>query len=356
MKGIVSFHPIDPSFFEGTIEPLVAGEKINPEDFLAASLRHLVASWESARYKQTLDFLLEQIEPPPPPEDGTMWDKVRTRLERFDHRPSELVRMVATHIDPELHLGGRPFLITEGSAESVAGAVDAFTTVDNESRAERLIIEQLAALDPKLPDQLELDDAEPSPPPGSYRNELLQELRVIFDQSRLARDDQAWGPAGSRREPARDVLVRELPWRAVQLHAKAVPFWYGEDVDGLETICLAAGLEPPNVLVPAWGLFQRSCDAFPELRDRLGVELQDERSVGAYVPPHDIPALLDYLNDFGARIIQVATRHGVGATCKTLLRKIRECACYAQRTGGGYLEASGVQPVGPELPENEEVA
>ena len=114
MKGGISFHPLDPDFFDSTIEPLVMGEKIDPGAFVSAALRNLVSSWEAAHYKQSLDFLLEQLEPPPPPEDGTLWDKVRTRLERFDHKPSALVRNVGAKIEPELHLDGRPYLITEG--------------------------------------------------------------------------------------------------------------------------------------------------------------------------------------------------------------------------------------------------
>jgi len=353
MQGTVSFHPIDPSFFEGMIEPLVAGEKINPEPYLEASLRQMIASWESTRYKQTLDFLREQIEPPPPPDEGSLWDKVRTRLERYDHRPSQLVQLIASKVDPDLHLFGRPFLVTEGSPDSVATLVEEFAAVNSEKAAVTLIVEQLARLDPEIAKQLELSEGELAPPPGSYRNDLLQELRVVFDQARAARDGNSWGPAGSRREPARDVLIRELPWRAVQLHSRAVPFWIGEDVDGLETICLAAGVEPPNVLTPAWPLFSRSCESFPELREGMSIEMKESRCVGAYVAPQDIQELVDFLNDYGARIIQAASRHGVGPTCKTLLRKIRECACYAQKSGGGYLEASGIEPIGPKSEEDD---
>ena len=41
----------------------------------------------------------------------------------------------------------------------------------------------------------------------------------------------------------------EIPWRAVRLHARVVPFWVGRDVDGLETICRAAGVPAPDCLV-----------------------------------------------------------------------------------------------------------
>ncbi len=356
MRRTVSFHPVDPSFFEGVIEPLVAGEKINPEPYLEASLRQMIASWESARYKQTLDFLREQIDPPPPPEEGSLWDKVRTRLERYDHKPSPLVRLIATKVEPELHLHGRPFLVTEGSPDAVAKIIEEFASASSEKAAEALIVDQLAQLDPEIAKQIELSEGELAPPPGSYRNDLLQELRVVFDQSRAARAGQSWGPAGERREPARDALIRELAWRAVQLHSRAVPFWVADDVDGLETVCLAADVEPPSILSPAWPLLARSCDHFPELRETLSIEMKQERSVGAYVAPHDVQELIDFLSDYGARIIQAASRHGVGATCKTLLRKIRECACYAQKSGGGYLEASGIQPIGPQIEEFEDDA
>ena len=83
------------------------------------------------------------------------------------------------------------------------------------------------------------------------------------------------------------------------------------------------------------------------MRKQLGVDVADERSVGAYVAPRDVPVLLDFLNENGARMIQAAARHDVGSTCKTLLRKIRECVSFASRAGVGYIEAGGILPVGP---------
>ena len=347
MQGVISFHPVDPDFFDSTIEPLVMGEKIDPSNFLSAALRNLVSNWEVARYKQTLDYLLEQLEPPPPPEDGTMWDKVRSRLERFDHKPDRMVRLVSAKIEPELHLFGRPYLITEGSAESVARMIMEFMGAGNEAAAQALIVDQLVRLDPEIAKNIELGDFDESPAPGSYRADLLNCLKVIYDMARAARDGQSWGPADGQREPARTVLARELPWRATWLHSRAVPFWVAEDVDGLDCICRSAGVAPPEFLVPAGRLLIRSAEEYPELRERLGIDVGDDRSLGGYVAPQDIPELLTFLNENGSRIIQAGSKHGVAATCKTLLRKIRECAAFAEHAGVGYLEAGGIQPIGP---------
>ena len=348
MKGVISFHPLDPDFFDSTIEPLVMGEKIDPGAFVSAALRHLVSSWEAAHYKQTLDFLLEQLEPPPPPEHGTLWDKVRTRLERFDHKPSALVRHVGAKIEPDLHLDGRPYLITEGSAESVASVIEEFMQVEHETSAQSLILEQLVRLDPAIAKGIELGEFDEAPSPGSYRADLLNSLKAVYEMARAARDGQSWESAAGRREQARTVLIRELPWLAMHLHSRAVPFWIACDVDGLENLCRASGVEPPDFIVPAWPLFPRSCEEYPEIRERLGVEVRDQQSVGAYVAPRDIPDLLAFLNENGSRMIQAAARHDVGSTCKTLLRKIRECVCFAHRAGVGYVEAGGILPIGPQ--------
>jgi hypothetical protein len=349
MKGVISFHPVDPDFFDLTIEPLVMGEKIDPSAFLTASLRHLVASWEAARYKRTLDLLLIQLEPPPPPANATMWDKVRTRLERFDHKPSPFVRLVAAKIEPELHLAGRPYLITEGSAESVAAMTEEFMQVEHETSAHSLIIEQLVRLDPEIARKIELDDFEEAPVPGNYSADLLSELKTIYDMAGAARDGQCWGPADGRREPARSVLIRELPWLAMHLHSRAIPFWIAEDVDGLDSVCRASGIKSPDYLVPAERLFARSCEEYPEIREQLGIEVSGERSLGGYVAPDNVVELLTFLTDNGSRIIQAAARQGAGSTCTTLLRKIRECACFAARAGVGFIEAAGIVPIGPEV-------
>jgi hypothetical protein len=353
MQGVISFHPVDPDFFESTIEPLVMGEKIDPSAYLSAAMRNLVSSWEVARYKQTLDFLLEQLEPPPPPEHGTVWDKVRSRLERFDHKPDRIVRLVSAKVDPDLHLFGRPYLITEGSAESVASMIEEFMGANNDAAAQTLIVDQLVRLDPDIAKNIELGDFDEAPAPGNYRADLLHALKVIYDMARAAREDQAWGPADGQREPARTVLARELPWRATWLHSRAVPFWVGEDVDGLDCICRSAGIAPPEFLVPAGRLFSRSTAEYPEIHEKLGMDVAGDRSIGAFVAPQDIPDLLTFLNENGSRIIQAGSQHGVAATCKTLLRKIRECAAFADRAGVGYLEAGGIRPVGLDLGEEE---
>ena len=347
MTGVLSFHPVDPDFFDATIEPLVMGERIDPDPYVAAAVRYLVSSWEAERYKHTLDFLLEQLEPPPPPERGTMWEKVRARLERFDHKPSRLARLVGARVEPELHLFGRPYLITEGSAESVASMIEEFMQVDTNGAAQSLIMEQLVRLDPEIAKGIEPEIFGEAPAPANYRTDLLNRLKVIYDMARAAREGQAWGPADGRREPALTVLARELPWRAVYLHSRAVPFWIAENVDGLDGVCRSAGVDPPQFLVPAGRLFMRSSAEYPEISAQLGVDVANDQSIGGFVAPQDIPELLAFLKDNGARIIQVGSQHDVGAACSTLLRKIRECACFALRAGVGYLEASGILPFQP---------
>ena len=45
------------------------------------------------------------------------------------------------------------------------------------------------------------------------------------------------------------------------------------------------------------------------------------------------------------RTVLNAGRAGEAEACTTLLRKIRECARYAESHGMGYLEASGIPPL-----------
>ena len=70
MLGYVSFHPVDPRFFDTIVEPLVAGEKVNPESFLDTAARVRVSAWVSLSYKLALEKQLELLRPPPPPTEG----------------------------------------------------------------------------------------------------------------------------------------------------------------------------------------------------------------------------------------------------------------------------------------------
>lgn len=337
MRGLISFHPVDLDFFRTIIEPLAAGEKIDPDQYLEGALGVRSAAWETLRYKTALEGYFELLEPPEPPADGSMWQKIRSRLEELDFTPDPIAKLIGQKIDSDLHLHGRPFLITEGSAESVSSMVDRYREAEGEAAVRSLVREQLARIGPKLPEEVEPAEIERLSANMVYRRELLAALKEIYDMAASARSGES--------------LPRELPWRSLLLHSRLVPFWIGRDVDGLETVCRAAGVEPPDCLSPAWSPFARTCEEFPSLREELGFELDGPCDLGAFVAPEETADLLTFLNTEGARIIQAAARHGEGPACTTLLRKIRECADYAARNGFGYLEASGIRP--PEFPPEE---
>jgi hypothetical protein len=345
MRGVVSFHPIDLGFFDGLIGPLTLGDKVNPEQFLDAAVRSRATEWYVKRYRRALEMLLTLLEPPPAPSEGSMWDKVRSRLERFDYKPDPTAKMIDGKIEPDLHLCGRPFLVCEVSADRVATIIDEYASADAESAREALVLEQLLRIHPELGGSIEPADLREPTSDMSYRNELLDALKSIFGIASSSREDDGADASVGPLMSSAEIAPQALPWAAVQLHSRAVPFWIGRDVDGLETVCRSAGVEPPGILAPAWRLFSPAMEKLPELRDELTVELRTERDVGAFVSADDVPELLAFLNAQGSRIIQVATRHGVGPTCATLLRKVRECAQYAQRRGMGYLEASGIYPL-----------
>ena len=350
MKGTISFHPVRMDTFERLLEPLVAGGTVNPEEFLDSALRARTAAWRARGVTAALELIIDSAKPAGPPEGANLWERIRTRLERFDHEVDPLARLVIERVDPELHLRGRPFFITENSAKRVVEVVDDYLDSANPSAAEALAFEQLSKLDKGLEGQVEADDSEPMSPNMSYRRDLMGELTELHKLGQAARDGQQWATKNGERELALNVLLRELPYRAVQLHSRATPFWIADDVDGLETVCRSAAIEPPPILASARSLFMNSCDEFSDLGDSLQAGMEDAGDIGAFVAPGDIDELMDFLHSQGGRIIQAAARQGVGDICENVLRKIKECTAYAQQHGLGYLEASGIQPV-HELPD-----
>jgi hypothetical protein len=207
----------------------------------------------------------------------------------------------------------------------------------------------LARLDPGLPDRLELQELPELSADMHHRAELLEELKTVYDLARAARTGASWVDESGRRSSAVEVLPRELPWRAVRLHSRAHPFWIGQNVDGLEAICGAAQIEPPDCIASAVRLFAVGLGQLPPLTHALLPELGGQREIGAFVSSDDLPQFLAFLGSEGSRIIRAAARHGEGAACATVLRKIRECAEHAERHGLAYLEASGIVPVGLEI-------
>lgn len=353
MRGLISFHPVDPALFETLIEPLVMGEKVNPESYLSRAFRQREAAWYCNGYKNGLLDLRDLVQPPPARTEGSMWDRMSSQIERLSHRPDPLSLLLKEKLETDLHIDGRPFLVTEGSPDRVARLVGEYAREGKSDEIESLILEQIVRLDPKLAGRVDPLHAEALGSEMHYKSELLDELRQIYDLAKTARAGENWGPAGAPRRPAIEVLLESLPYRALQVHARAVPFWVARDVDGLDTICEATGIEIPSYLTTARDLFPRSIGAFPDLDGAFHADLRSAADIGTYVPPDRVESLLTFLSDNGGRVIQAATRHGEGAAAGTLLRKIRECAAFAHRHSMGYLEGSGVLPP---LPREEEDA
>jgi hypothetical protein len=345
MKALVSFHPIDLAFFDEFIAPLVAGDKVNPEAFLVRALRMRRNGWAARRFAEAVAELAAAAEPPKPDPGASRWTRLRANMEKIDYRPGELVRRAARAFDVELHLEGRPFFIAENSTEKVAAAVDAYAEAGSQAAVDTIARGQLAHLVAELARDIEPVELPEPPSDLGYRDELLGYLRKIHELARSAREGRGWNEPDAPPRSAAEALPFELPWRALAMHARVTPFWTARDVDGLETICRAAGVRAPDCLSPAWRLFGQACDEFPALKDVLGLELQQPRDVGAFVAPKEIAELILFLSEHGARIIAAAARGGEGPAATTLLRKIKECAVYAQRHGFGYLEASGLAPV-----------
>lgn len=344
MKGLVSFHPVDLQFFDELISPLVAGSKVNPDEFLKRATRNRQTAWVARGFALAMDELAASLEPPEPDPGASPWKRLRANLEKMDYRPDKKAVLAARAFDPDLHLDGRPYFILEGSAEKVANAVDAYVAALSDGDAGKVARSQLALLDPELADELTPTEFGDLSSDLGYRGDLLGTLKKLHEMAQLAREGRTWADTDGQPRPASLAVSEELPWRAVALHARAYPFWIARDVDGLETICRAAGVRAPDCLSPAWRVYAAACEEYPALKESLGLELTRAKDVGAFVAPGEVPHLVQFLGEHGSRIINAAARGGEGPMATALLRKIKECAVYAQRHGLGYLEASGIVP------------
>lgn len=349
MIGTVSFHPVDLALFDELIAPLIAGRRVNPEPFLAEAIRLRHSHWRSRRYMRALETILAEAKPPELAPGASLLQSLKAQVERFDFKLDETTRRVVKATDPDLHIHGRPFFITEGSAERVADLVQEHRSASSVTSVDDLALEQLVRLDAALAKSIEPEDGRDLSADLSHRGDLLEAMKDIHDLARAAREGALWTRGDPPFPTALEVLQNELPWRALSVHAKVVPFWIARDIDGLETICHAAGIPSPDCLVPAYRLLAEACEEFPGLKGSFGLELGSPRSIGAFVPPAEVLRILDFLTTQGTSIIRAATRQGEGPACATLLRKIKECATYASRHGYGYLEASGIHP--PDLEE-----
>lgn len=352
MKGLISFHPVDLELVDRLLIPLAAGEKVNPDPFLDTAVRLRTNLQQAGCYVRALRTILESAGPPEADPGSGLWTRVRTRLERFDYRPDKVTHCVLHSVEADIHLDGRPFFVAEGSADRVASLVEEYAAAASPAAVENLALEQLVRLHKDLAGKVEPEEGPPLSPDFTYRRDLLAQLKALYDLTAAARLDETWREPDRPPAQAVDVVREELGARVLALHARAVPFWVARDVDGLETIARAAGVEPPGFLVPAWRILGRVGEEFEGVREHLGVELKPGRSVGAFVAPGDIPDMLDWLHTQGGTIIRIAAQHGEGPACESLLRKMRECATYASTRGHAYVEAAGMIPPHLEIEED----
>lgn len=350
MRGTVSFHPVDPSFFEETIGALLAGRKVQPQGFVDAAIAVRRSWWVARRTVRALEAALEAAEPPKPERTGGLFERIKATALAVDHKVDPATRRATELLDPELHLHGRPFFVTEESAERVADVVHEYRTAASARVAEAAALDQLVRLDRGFPTAFPPEDLPEPSADLAYRGDLLREMRDLFDVAAAARRAGTFAAPDGPPRVALEVLQEEMGWRAVRLHARAMPFWQARDVDGLETVCRASGIAPPACLKPAHPLFAEVLQELPALADGLPLEIPGPRAIGAYVPPGEVGQLLEFLLEAGAGMIRAAGRHGEGPACTVLLRKVRECATYAKRHGLGYLEASGIPA--PDLEED----
>ncbi len=95
MKGYVSFHPVDLSFFDEFIAPLVAGQKINPDAFLLRAAHLRKNSWIARRFAIAVEQLAAASHPPEADPTASRWQRLRTNMEKIDYRPDALALAAA---------------------------------------------------------------------------------------------------------------------------------------------------------------------------------------------------------------------------------------------------------------------
>jgi hypothetical protein len=100
MRDFVSFHPVDVAFFDELIAPLTAGARSIPKrsSRSAGSVRRAAGSGAGTRSRSRGSAVL--IEAPKADPKSSMWQRLRTNLEKIDHKPDEVVRRAAKVVRP----------------------------------------------------------------------------------------------------------------------------------------------------------------------------------------------------------------------------------------------------------------
>ncbi len=308
----ISYHPIDPTFVHARVLAYVRGER-TIDDLVASAVR-----LAKVRFR------------------ANAWGLGLVELSRTRDVPG---------FNPDLHVWGRPFLITDRDPAAISSSIDAYLEVPIE-RVDALAERMIAALDPHLAGPGIVKPSAEGDLPDD--DDLILGIRGNLDLFRAARativagDREVVAPDG-RVHDARALFASDFPLTAVTFAAQFRPGWMARGYGWPTQLFAEIDVDTSALFTMPTDLFAPLLGEIPEIEEQLATTIQQNYSLGGYVAPSGVPTLLELLDRHSLAIDDWARSEGWGDDgAQSYLVGIREAALDAQRRGFGFLEATEI--------------
>jgi len=305
---------------------------------ITARSRHIANAWGLGihQYKQdilykAMDLAKEEAQSKKPNFLGRLMGKKAPEPEfpKIDYNT------YIGEFDTDLHLWGRPFLITQ--SDRINKLIEQYL-VANEHQSKELAQRQIDLLKPSLhlkiePDKQPLPDLDEFRNIASWKMDILKKCVEVYPEKVEGRDGERYNSA--------DVLNSSMNFYVLENVSLAHPTW------------MDRGYVWPSYLLENIGIHPDYFNSFSELyplKSHLPseVSIRNEKTitenymVGAVVMPKDIGRFKSDLRNAQNTILKQATKEGWDFHCRQALQKIEECLDYAQNHKLCFVESSDI--------------
>lgn len=325
----VSYHPVDRSLIVDRLIPYIRGEG-NIDDLIErvvriAKVHHRANAWGLKLSKLKAD------DPVPQPAVAGLFSRLRGQ------KPERL--LPGFHTD--LHIWGRPFLITVRDPIEVSKAIDEYLAAD-EAGVDAIAARMVERLEPGLAEKAKpADDAFLSVrAKDDLHAAARQPLDALRDVYKVAKEGRTI-TIEDEEVDASEALAGSAALTLVSFYSGLQPGWMARGYVWPTQLLASAGVrfrlfEPPAHLI------EPLVDEFPLIAEVLQDTITENYMVGGYVRPENVRALREGFEQGYDRIIAAAKGKGWADQCRITLQKIMEAVADAERRGFGFVEATEV--------------
>jgi hypothetical protein len=329
----VSLHPVDEAFLREVLTPYIAGQRELPEDLLRRGAQIAKNRFHANAWGLGVAH-----------EHGRRFEEVpkpRGVLRRLfgGGAPPELPPEPFP-LETDLYVWGRPFFITDDQPAEVSKSIDQYLAASDREVGDiaRAMVRRVApshatVIEPSYDDGVPTDE--------QFARSFIWKMELFRDAfSAIRSGGMVNDPDGNEHDPV-ELFATDFPLSAISFMAQFRPGWMDRGYVWPSKLFADAGLDL-SWFETAQPLFEPLCLLEPKIQLPLTSTIEENYTLGGYVPSSRVTAFRDYFNQQEQKIVKQAAVDGWGEGAALTLRKLREAISDAASRGMGFLEASEV--------------